>query len=153
MNQIYVTLVMLYLSTNEDHGILLCNKLHKSEIMQIIQCLDNIFPMQQAVDGLSKLLNSHYLRLWLCITRPTLERRKTLGHLRSINRNMIIHFANQSQTCQLLKILKNIFFEDFMKRNCEVVQSIPGWTDTENPYRLSRASYIYIICRVLALTF
>ena len=38
-------------------------------------------------------------------TRPTLERRKTLGHLRSINRNMIIHFANQSQTCQLLKIL------------------------------------------------
>ena len=42
-----------------------------------------------------------------------------------------------------------------MKRNCEVVQSIPGWTDTENPYRLSRASYIYlyIICRVLAITF
>ena len=31
------------------------------------------------------------------LTRPTLERRKTLGHLRSINRNMIIHFANQSQ--------------------------------------------------------
>ena len=30
------------------------------------------------------------------ITRPTLERRKTLGHLRSINRNMITHFANQS---------------------------------------------------------
>ena len=29
-------------------------------------------------------------------TRPTLERRKTLGHLTSINRNMIIHFANQS---------------------------------------------------------
>ena len=34
-----------------------------------------------------------------------MERRKTLGHLRSINRNMIIHFANQSQTCQVLKIL------------------------------------------------
>ena len=29
-------------------------------------------------------------------TRPTLERRETLGHLRSINRNMITHFANQS---------------------------------------------------------
>ena len=39
------------------------------------------------------------------LARPTLERRKTLGHLRSINHNMIIHFANQSQTCQLLKIL------------------------------------------------
>ena len=36
--------------------------------------------------------------VWLSITRPTLERRKTLGHLRSINRN---NFANQSQTCQL----------------------------------------------------
>ena len=53
-------------------------------------------------------------------TRPALERRKTLGHLRSINRNMIIHFANQSQTCQLFKILKNFFFfKLFMKRNCE----------------------------------
>ena len=38
---------------------------------------------------------------------------KTLGHLRSINGNMIIHFANQSQTCQLLKILKNIIFSNF----------------------------------------
>ena len=28
-----------------------------------------------------------------------------INHLRSINRNMIIHFANQSQTRQLLKIL------------------------------------------------
>ena len=44
--------------------------------------------------------------------RPTLERRKSLGHLRSINCNMVIHFANQSQTCQLLKILKNIFFSN-----------------------------------------
>ena len=35
--------------------------------------------------------------------KTALERRKTLGHLRSINRNMIIHFANQSQTCELLK--------------------------------------------------
>ena len=48
-------------------------------------------------------------------TRPTPERRKTLGHLSSINRNMIIHFANQSQTCQLLIF----FFKHFMKRNCE----------------------------------
>ena len=46
------------------------------------------------------------------LTRPTLERRKTLGHLRSINHNMVIYFANQSQTCQLLKNLKNIFFSN-----------------------------------------
>ena len=53
-------------------------------------------------------------------TRPTLERRKTLGHLRSINCNLIINFANQSQTSQLLKISKNtFFFKLFMKRNCE----------------------------------
>ena len=50
-------------------------------------------------------------------TRPPLERRKTLGHLRSINPNMINHYASQSQTCQLLKILKNIFF--FKQRKCE----------------------------------
>ena len=36
-------------------------------------------------------------------TRPTLERRATLGHLRSIKPNVITHFANQSQTCELLK--------------------------------------------------
>ena len=81
----------------------------------------------------------------LYITRPTLERRKTLGQLRSINRNMIIHFANQSQTCQLLKILKNIFFLTFHEKKLwKVVQSIPCWTDIENPYWLLRASYIYI---------
>ena len=39
-------------------------------------------------------------------TRPTLGRRKTFGLLRSINPNMINHFANQPQTCQHLKILK-----------------------------------------------
>ena len=46
---------------------------------------------------------------WLIVmfTRPTLERRATLGHLRSIKPNMTNHFANLSQTCQLLK---NIFF-------------------------------------------
>ena len=53
----------------------------------------------------------------LHITRPPLERRKTLGHLRSINPNMINHYASQSQTCQLLKILKNIFFSN--KENVE----------------------------------
>ena len=37
------------------------------------------------------------------IKRPTLERRKTLGHLSSINPNMIIHFANQSQTANFWK--------------------------------------------------
>ena len=44
-----------------------------------------------------------------------MERRKTLGHLRSINRNMIIHFANQSQTCQLLKILtRSLYVASFL---------------------------------------
>ena len=42
-------------------------------------------------------------------TRPTLERRKTLSHLRSINPNMINHFASQSQTCKLLKIISFLF--------------------------------------------
>ena len=79
-------------------------------------------------------------------TRPTLKRRKTLGHLRSINPNKIIHYANQSQTCQLLKILKKLFFFQRFheKKLWIVVQSISGWTDIENPYRLSRASYTYI---------
>ena len=36
-----------------------------------------------------------------------------------------------------------------MKWNCEVVQSIPVWTDIENPYRLSRASYIYIYIYII----
>ena len=35
------------------------------------------------------------------LTRPTLEHRWTLGRLRSIYPDMINHFANQSQTCQL----------------------------------------------------
>ena len=48
-------------------------------------------------------------------TRPTLERWKTLGYLRFINRNMIIHFANQSQTCQLLKILtRSLYVASFL---------------------------------------
>ena len=58
---------------------------------------------------------------------------------------MIIHFANQSQTCQLLKILKNNFIETFHEKKLwKVVQSIPSWTDIANPDRLSRAPYIYI---------
>ena len=78
-------------------------------------------------------------------TRPMLERRKTLGHLRSINRNMVIHFANQSQTCHLLKILKNIFFQTFPEKKL--------WSGAINPrlnwYRKSisiikSAIYIYI---------
>ena len=65
---------------------------------------------------------------------------------------MIIHFANQSQTCQHVKILKNFyFFQTFHEKMLwKVVQSISGWTDIENPYRLSRASYTYI-CRVLSI--
>ena len=77
------------------------------------------------------------------LTRPPLERRKTLGHLRSINPNMINHYASQSQTCQLLKILKNIFFQT--KKMWKVVQLISGWTDIQNPYRLSRGRiYVYV---------
>ena len=46
-------------------------------------------------------------------TRPPLERRKTLGHLRSVNPNTINHYASQWwQTCQLLKVLKNFFFSN-----------------------------------------
>ena len=55
---------------------------------------------------------------------------------------MIYHFANQSQACQLLKNLKNIFFSNIKKKLWKVVQSILGWT--KNPYRLSRGSYIYM---------
>ena len=55
------------------------------------------------------------MKIWethLKKTRPTLERRRTLGHLRSINPNMISHYAIQSQTCHLLKILKTFFFSN-----------------------------------------
>ena len=116
--------------------------------------LNYIFP-----DHLLPLISSdmsvyHLFLLW-CLhgkTRPTLERRKTLGHLRSINPNMINHYANQSQTCQLLKILKTFFFQT--KKMSRVVQSISGWTDIENPYRLSRSRiyihiYIYIYIYII----
>ena len=83
------------------------------------------------------------------INKTALERRKTHGHLRSINRNMIIHFANQSQTCELLK--KKKFFRTFHEKNLwKVVQSIPDWTDRENPYRLSYYIYIYVCVEFLA---
>ena len=56
--------------------------------------------------------------------RPTWERRETLGHLISINRNMIIHFANQSQTCQ------HFIFQNFHeKKLLKMVKSIPAWSD------------------------
>ena len=111
----------------------------------------------------SKYLNAyqhsaslHQIRgqYWKQLTRPPLERRKTLGHLSSINPNMINHYASQSQTCQLLKILKNIFFFQ-IKKMWKVVQSISGWTDIQNPYRLSRGRiYIYTyICGVLGIAF
>ena len=84
--------------------------------------------------------------------KTALERRKTLGHLRSINRNMIIHFANQSQTCELLKKKKKNFFEHFMKRTCEkwCNQSQIEWTDRENPYRLSYYIYMCVCVEFLA---
>ena len=75
------------------------------------------------------------------LTRPTLERRATLGHLRFINPNIIMlitsnHFANQSQTCQLFKIVKIIFFNS-EKRTVESGVKW-DWRDIENPYPLSR---------------
>ena len=36
-------------------------------------------------------------------TRPMLEHRAILGHLRLINPDMINHFTSQSQTCQFFK--------------------------------------------------
>ena len=57
--------------------------------------------------------------------KTTMERRKTLGHLRFINGNMIIHFANQSQTCQLLKIKKKI--QTFHEKKLWKVVQIQGW--------------------------
>ena len=59
--------------------------------------------------------------------------KKNFGHLRSINR-MITHFANQSQTCQLLKILTRslyvasflvIFFFFFSQDPCTLHLSWP----------------------------
>ena len=49
-------------------------------------------------------------------TRPGLERRKSLRHLRSINPNMIIHFANQITDMPTLKNLKNLFFQTFHEK-------------------------------------
>ena len=59
-----------------------------------------------------------------------LERRATLGQFRSIQPNRINHFANLSQTCQLLK---NIFFN--IEKKTLKSDLISGWTDIENPYR------------------
>ena len=55
-------------------------------------------------------------------TRPTLERRKTLCHIRYINPS-IYHFASQSQTCQHLisLALKEIVKSD----------AVSGWTDED----------------------
>ena len=66
---------------------------------------------------------------------------------------MINHFANQSQTRQLLKILENIFFLT-LKINCNS-GVISGWTDIENTHRLSRGSqiYMYIYVQFLASHF
>ena len=51
------------------------------------------------------------------LNKTDIGRLKTLGHLRSLNPNMINHFANQSQTSQLLKILKtNFFFKTFHEK-------------------------------------
>ena len=68
------------------------------------------FTWQRASNANVTIVPLYLIDCYKISARPTLERQKTLGHLRSINRHMIIHFANQSQTCQLLKILKTNFF-------------------------------------------
>ena len=72
-----------------------------------------------------------YLLDCITVTRPTLERRTTLGHLRSTKPNVTNHFANQSQTCELLKN----FFLTLKKMKSG---TISGWTNREIPNRLSR---------------
>ena len=74
-------------------------------------------------------------------TRPTLELRTTLGCLRSIKPNMINHFVNQSQTCQLLKkLFFNIEYQIILVDKwfycCQSIQ--------QNPCRLSRGLYRYM---------
>ena len=91
----------------------------------------------------------------ISITRPTLERRKTLGHLRSINRNMIIHFANQSQTCQIFKVVNNIFSNFSWKETVKSggINLRLNWY-IESISIIKSVIYIYIhIYRVLGITF
>ena len=83
----------------------------------------------------------------MTVTRPTLERRKTLGHLRSINPNMInnYNYTNQSQTCQLLQIEKK-------KKNFQTLKS--GAINLRlNWYRKSILIFERVVCRVLGITF
>ena len=77
-------------------------------------------------------------------TRPPLERWKTLGHLRSINPNMINHYASQSQTCQLLKILKNFFFSN--KENVKSGAIRLNWYPKS--ISIIERSYIYILYHI-----
>ena len=86
----------------------------------------------------------------------TSERRKTFGHLRSINRNMIIHFANQSQTCQLLKILKNISFSNISWKESEVKWWNQSQVELIKKIHIDYQEVIYIYiyaCQVLGITF
>ena len=101
-----------------------------------LQYRDNDAKKEQTVGNIMKLNLQEITHLGLVkniyITRPMSERRLTLGHLRFINPNMINHFGNQSQTCQLLIILKNIFFfkhwKETVKSVCRVATKA-GWTD------------------------
>ena len=80
------------------------------------------------------------------LNKTDVGRPKTLGHLRSLNPNMINHFANQSQTSQLLKILKtNFFFKTFHEKKLKsgAINLRLNWY-RKSIYRLSRGSYIYI---------
>ena len=78
--------------------------------------------MENATSSVPTGFISERPQMKTCITKPKLARRKTLGHLKSINPNMINYFANQSQTCQLLEILKHLF-SNIEKKLWNVVQS------------------------------
>ena len=85
-------------------------------------------------------------------TRPPLERRKTLGHLRSINPNMINHYVSQSPTCQVLKILKNIFFWNKENVKSGAINFRLNWY-TKSISIIER-SYIYVcVCVCVCVEF
>ena len=59
-------------------------------------------------------------------TRPTLERWKTLGHLRSINPNIDLPLASQSQSCELFSFLFFFRLKTYVKSG-----AISCWTDED----------------------
>ena len=139
----------IYQISNSQQTCQYINQLHSE--LQCVSCeqshelcthiLEGCFTLDWVSEATLKPVGTYY-------NKTALERRKTLGHLRSINRNMIIHFANQSQTCELLKKKK---FGHFMKRTCE------KWC-TQSQIELIEKIHIdyhiiyMCVCRVLGIT-